>query len=877
MARMDALLEQALELAREGREQWLESLSPDDRDLEPALRRALLGDAYHIETLPKLTEPAVLKAGDLIGPYRLMKPLGSGGMAQVWLAQRADGAFQREVALKLPMLSSLRQDLESRFERETQILARLEHPNIARLYDAGVTAEGLPYLAMEFVAGEPLAAWCDRHHQGIRERLRLVLQVLEAVQYAHGRLVIHRDLKPSNILVTEAGQVRLLDFGVAKLLAGDGEDEQRTQLTEVYGRALTPDYASPEQLRGDSVDNASDIYSLGVVLYELLAGSRPYRLKAEGSIARMELNPAAAQVERRPSEQLAAGAGAVRGVTQKQLARRLSGDLDAIVMKALAADPAERYASAAGLAADLQRYLADQPVQARPDRITYRFGKFVLRHRAGTAAAVAAAALATAALQYAATPSPRSELPAAALPAAAPDRSIAVLPFVDMSEKKDQEYFSDGLSEELIDHLSHSSDLRVIARTSSFQFKGKNEDVRMIASKLGVAHLLEGSVRKSGKELRITAQLIKAADGSHLWSQTYDRNLDDIFKVQDEIAAMVAQELKVALAASQRASNPPVNTEAYGWVLQGNFYHATYSREGMARAVEAYRQAIKIDPNYALAWARLGSAYYNQAANGWMPSSDGIAKARQALQRALRIDPKLVWAHYTLAGMHMSVDWDWRAAKSEIDSIREAEPDNRRQLAMAAADLASIFGRLDEAIDTYRKLVDSNPLDADTMSILALMLFNANRLQESAALSRRALQLSPNLASGSSQLGVTLLYLGENDAALRAIKSESDDIFRNCALSIAYWAAGRRAEADEVLHELERKRSDIAAYNIAQVHAYRGDVDAAFQWLDRAYRQRDSAMSEIASDRLLESLRQDSRFQAMLARMKLTGAPSRLV
>jgi serine/threonine-protein kinase len=198
-------------------------------------------------------------------------------MAEVWLAERADGAFKREVALKLPMLSRLRKDLASRFARERDILAGLEHPNIARMYEAGVSGEGLPYLAMEYVHGEPLTTWCDRHQLGIRERLKLFLQVLDAVQYAHGHQVIHRDIKPSNILVTDSGQVRLLDFGVAKLLAR--EDEQ-TELTQLYGRALTPEYASPELVRGDGIEQASDVYSLGVVLYELLCGSRPYRLKA---------------------------------------------------------------------------------------------------------------------------------------------------------------------------------------------------------------------------------------------------------------------------------------------------------------------------------------------------------------------------------------------------------------------------------------------------------------------------------------------------------------------------------------------------------------------------------------------------------------------
>src|SRR6266404_664757 len=397
MAQMNRLLDEALDLDLEGRRRWLDELSSEYEDLKPALSKALLPDAVaegsnNLTTLPKVdgaeaAEPGNgLQAGELVGPYRLMRLLGAGGMAEVWLAQRADGAFKREVALKLPMLSRPRKDLASRFAHERDILAGLEHPNIARLYDAGVSREGLPYLAMEYVHGEPLTAWCNAHRLGIRERLKLFLQVLDAVQYAHGHQVIHRDIKPSNILVTETGQARLLDFGVAKLLAR--EDEQ-TELTQIYGRALTPDYASPELVRGEVINAAADVYSLGVVLYELLTGSRPYRLKAEASITLLEQAIVTAPVER-PSTQLGADAGADRSTTQDKLARRLRGDLDAIVLKALAKEKQERYDSASSLAEDLQRYLSGEPVEARPDSPAYRLGKFVLRHRTGAAAAAVA-------------------------------------------------------------------------------------------------------------------------------------------------------------------------------------------------------------------------------------------------------------------------------------------------------------------------------------------------------------------------------------------------------------------------------------------------------------------------------------------------------
>src|ERR1700678_1931256 len=291
-----------------------------------------------------------LNAGDFVGPYELIRLRGAGGMAEVWLARRADGAFKRDVALKLPLLTRRRSDLEQRFVHERDILASLEHPNIARFYDAGVDTEGLPYLSMEYVKGQTLMGWCDTQTLGVEQRLALFLQVLDAVKYAHEKHVIHRDLKPSNIFVTESGQVRLLDFGVAKLLQDEGD---QTDISRIYGQALTPDYASPELLRGEPVDPRSDVYSLGILLYELLTGARPYRLNSQASIAGLRNAVAAADVKK-PSTQLPPEASAARAATQEQLSRKLRGDLDALVLKALAKEPSERYDSAASMAQDLQ-------------------------------------------------------------------------------------------------------------------------------------------------------------------------------------------------------------------------------------------------------------------------------------------------------------------------------------------------------------------------------------------------------------------------------------------------------------------------------------------------------------------------------------------
>jgi len=393
MAHMSQLLEIALELDVAGRRSWLGALAPEYEYLLPALRRALLPEddgASRCGDLPSIAAAVEaeslrsgLQPGDTIGPYRLIRSLGIGGMAEVWLAQRADGALKRDVALKLPLLARLRNDLAGRFQRERDILATLVHPNIARLYDAGVSRDGLPYLAMEYIVGKPLTTYCDEHRLSVRARLALFQQVLSAVRYAHANLVIHRDIKPSNILVTEVGHVQLLDFGIAKILS-EGEAKE-TQLTRLAGRALTPDYAAPEQIRGTSVTIAADVYALGVVLYEILTGNRPYRLKRDSLGA---LEEAILQTEPVPPshvrpDETSAGA---RATTATRLPKVLAGDLDAMVMKALKKSPEKRYGTATEFADDVARYLRGDVVLAQPDSTAYHFIKFVRRNRAVVAA-----------------------------------------------------------------------------------------------------------------------------------------------------------------------------------------------------------------------------------------------------------------------------------------------------------------------------------------------------------------------------------------------------------------------------------------------------------------------------------------------------------
>jgi len=424
----------------------------------------------------------------------------------------------------------------------------------------------------------------------------------------------------------------------------------------------------------------------------------------------------------------------------------------------------------------------------------------------------------------------------------------------------------------LIDRLAHVTDLRVIARTSSFQFKGKQDDVRAIARTLAVGYLLQGSVRKSGSRLRIGVQLIRGGDGSQMWSQSYEHSLGDIFKVQTDIADTVAQVLNVKLRNVAAGSEPPtLNVAAYNLVLQGNFFKARATRVDVERAVSLYKEAIGLDPNYALPWALLGEAYYMETEGEWIDRADGLAQARAALKRSLQIDPDLVWAHCTLANIYSNIERDWTAAYDEIKRVRQLEPRESVPLLLASADIGSIFGRLEQAIDLYEAALRSDPLNTVALAGLAYTQSAAGRFVEAAATIRRLLELAPDSIGARVQLGIYLLYSGKPAEALAVVQQERDEGTRMFALPIMYWASGQRNESNAALSELQERRAASEAYGIACVHAYRGELDLAMQWLDRAYRQRDMSLALVKIDPLLHNLHGDRRYQALLRKLKLTS------
>jgi TolB-like protein/cytochrome c-type biogenesis protein CcmH/NrfG len=457
--------------------------------------------------------------------------------------------------------------------------------------------------------------------------------------------------------------------------------------------------------------------------------------------------------------------------------------------------------------------------------------------------------------------------PATAVAFNPPPRSIAVLPFVNMSGDKEQEYFSDGLTEELIDRLTAASNLLVIARTSSFQFKGKSEDVRAIASKLGVAHLLEGSVRKSGKSLRVTAQLVRASDGTHLWSHSYDEHVADIFKVQEAIAGKVARELESTLSAGSIASSRTTSLQAYEAVQKGNYFWHRSEAGDNDRALALFDEATRLDPNYAFAWYRVGAVYQLLGYLGTLPVANARSKAMTAVQRALSIDPTLAAAHRVLADIYRDFDWNWRAAKEEFETAAHLDPNGGSEAAAGYLNWM-MTGDDSEGIVALRQDLIRNPLSTGTLYGLGIAYWATQRYQEAADAYERLMELNPRYSGAPSLYAQALLFQGQYSKALATAKSDSDKLAQLGVLPCIYWKLGQKPESDAALRELEKDAAK-SAYTVATMYACREDVDHALAWLDRAYRERQAGMPNMKFDPFLLHLHADPRFQALLVKMNL--------
>lgn len=829
LARLSALLDHALPLSVEARRAWLDTLPSEDLPLVQSLRDALLSDdpdtaVGSLYRFPRSSTER--RAGERLGAYELLRPLGSGGMAEVWLARRADGVFERHVALKIPRLSHVPTQMAERFARECKILATLEYPRVARLYDAGVDASGVPYIAMEYVQGEQLTAWCESRQLDVQARVQLFLQILDAVGHVHELGIIHRDLKPSNILVTKQGEARLLDFGVASLLQAGTESQS---LTRMYGRALTPEYASPELLRGLPIDVRSDIYALGAVLHELLIGVRPGQ------------QPDA------------------------EKASKLSARLRDVISTALAVAPEDRYPDTRTFAQALEE--STSPARAA------RFPALPVRPM--WAGVVALTALVALAAVYWVRSASDARTPAGQVDAIKAPVSIAVLPFVDLSERRDQGYLSDGLAEELIDLLTKVPELRVTARASSFAFRERRMEISAIARELNVDNVLEGSVRTSGERLKFTVQLVHADDATVIWSETYDRELKDIFEIQESVAGAVVDALKVRLldAPSLSFGRRTANVRAYQEYLLGRQYRDGVSRERNEHAQAAFERAVALDPTYAPAHAgiALAAADIGFATMSTAPYDLALA----ASERAMSLAPHLTEAYVARANVRMGRDWNFAGAKSDLDFAMSIDPNNVELLQVYASFLW-MTGKIDAALDIQRRCVARNPHASKPWDWLGRMLMDRRDYPAARTALARSAELSPYSDYRLALATLVELYSGNYDEALRMARSNPDPHFRDYTLAMAAFSAGQAEEARAAQERLIARAPEYASAQIAFTYAWQGKREQTFEWLERAVEHRDPGLFGLHYRPEFDKFRNDPKLERVLQQMRvaeLTGTP----
>ncbi len=737
--------------------------------------------------------------GKTISHYRIIEKLGEGGMGVVYKAE--DLSLERPVALKFlsPRAMGTEED-QKRFVHEAKTAASLNHPNICTIYEIA-DEDGETFIAMEYVEGENLRARMKSAPLSLDEALGIAADIGRGLAAAHDRGIVHRDIKPANIVVTPNRVVKIMDFGLARVAGG-------AQLTRPGTTLGTVSYMSPEQARGGDVDGRTDIWSLGVVVYEMLTGRRPFVGDRDMAVIYSILNEEPrSPVDLRPD---------------------LPETLDAIVKKALAKDRNARYASALEFADDVS----------------------------AVRGALESGVRATLAM-----PS------AGAHPRTRP--SVAVLPFANLSADSEQEYFCDGMAEEIINSLAQLGGLRIVARTSSFAFKGKNEDIREMGRQLGVETLLEGSVRRAGNRLRVTTQLINVADGCHLWSERFDREMEDVFAIQDEISLAVTDALKLRLLGEEKkrvVKRHTGNFKAYRAYLKGRYHWFIRSSSDIEKAIEYLKEAVAIDPEYALAYAGLADCYGVLPMYRPVASEEVYPKAKAAAMKALELDDSLAEAHAALSCIVHNYEWDWDGAEREIERAIALNPGYATAYQWKAEGLIT-RGRLDEAVEVMNKARELDPLSLFMNARVGMALYAARRHDEAKAILETTLEVDPSFAQARYFLSLVYSMEGRYEEAIEIIPEES---FRAWVAILHAWN-GDTDTARAVMDDVLSRGSE--GYEWPSVRASfcfaLGDIDGCFEWMGKAVEEKDSRLLNMIRSPKTDSLRDDPRFNAILEKMGL--------
>lgn len=750
--------------------------------------------------------------GNRLGHYLVLEKLGSGGMGDVYVAE--DTKLNRRVALKF-LRSGVAdaRDNRGRILREARAAAALNHPNIVHLYSVE-EIDDLVFITMELVTGRSLRELlATGTGLPLAQTISFAAQMAEALACAHAAGIVHRDLKPGNVMITDAERVKILDFGVAKFLARistqDPEDSTTTGDDASVGHAVgTTGYMSPEQALGRTLDARTDLFALGVVVYEMATGRTPFQGDTVAAVFDHLLN-------RRQPPLLTFNP-------------TLPRSLEIVIDKALEKDPEHRYRSA-------DEFLRD--LRAVPDAM-----------------------------------SPPADSEAAPVEQKR-SSSIAVLPFVDMSPGKDQEYFCHGITEEIITALTSVPGLQVISRTSAFAFQSRDLEVTEIGRRLRVATILEGSVRKSGDRVRVTAQLVNATDGYHIWSKRFDRELSDVFVIQDEIAASILGEFRIRRD-TRPSDRPPLNVAAHEAYLKGMYALNKWTDGAMRQAIIDFNEAIRRDAEFAPAYAALAEAHvWFYSGLGILPAAETVPHARRAVEKALALDANLAQAHTVRGLIAMNHDWDRSGAEQALTRALQLGPGSASAHLWNAWRLALLEKRHDLALVELAEAERLDPLDLQVKTQIGYVHHFRHDLDRAIAQFEKVVALEPSFAFAHYALGDACTERGQFDRAIdefnKSIELGGRSVNHIGVLGYAYGRSGHRERANEHLQELTARAADgyVSPMWFALVHLGLSDLEGLFRWLNRGFEQRDGSLILITAAVEFDPVREDPRFKALLHRM----------
>jgi serine/threonine protein kinase/tetratricopeptide (TPR) repeat protein len=729
--------------------------------------------------------------GTMISHYKIVEKIGSGGMGDVYLAE--DTELDRRVALKfLPLHLCPDEMYHTRFKREAQAVAKLNHPNIITIHEVS-EYQGRPFFAMELVEGQSLRELSLGKELSCERIVELAIQICDGLSEAHEKEIVHRDIKPSNIVIDAYGRPKILDFGLAAIRGGE-------QITKTGSTLGTIKYMSPEQVEGNKVDKRSDLFSFGVVLYEMITARTPFERDNEAATLK-----------------------SIGQDTPEPLARFKSDvpdEFQRTISKLLEKDRSLRYQSAADVISDLKKILVE--------------------FESGT--------------------SSKKNQP-----------SIAVLPFDNLSADPEQEYFCDGMAEEIINALTQLEGLRVVARTSAFAFKGKHEDMREIGRKLSVSTLLEGSIRKAGGRVRITAQLINVGDGYHIWSERFDRDLEDVFAIQDEISLAIVEKLKVKLLLDEKEKmlkRYTSNLEAYDLYLKGRYHWNRRTRKSLKKAVAHFEQVIQKDPEYALAYAGLADCYSMLEQIGAIPTKEAFSKAKAFARKALEIDETSSEAHTSLAHVLRSYDRDWGGMEREFRRAIELNPDYATAHQWFARALLSL-GRTSEAVQEIQRALELDPLSLIIINNAGWIYLHAGQEEKALEYAEKILDIDPTFGYAHVIFSTINERKGRYDEAVDGwLKVDSfSGLFNQHEISVLRESYASSGWTGYLRKRLEMALPKADQHNIASLYARLGDSEKAIEWLKKYYEE--YGLRDLLTEISYDKLRSDPRFIEITKKMGL--------